>query len=386
LAAVVAALTFAVAADAAVPFQDIGSPAGPLTSVALGNELSCQVQHTGDAALEFFPSSTTPGDCGTFVATGGTVYGPDFANHGPTATGSVTSSSYTPFAAVSQTTKSGAGTSANPFKVVTVVTVGGTGLKITQTDTYVNGQEAYRTDIAIQNTGGGAVSGVLYRAGDCYLQGTDSGFGFTEPNGSVGCSANPNNQPAGRIEEWVPITGGNNFTEDFYSNVWSKIAAMTPFANDCVHCNDVVDNGAGISWSFNIPPGQTATFSHFTTFSPTGRTGAPPPPPPPVTGPAGNPLGLPSNRHCVDTRKFRFKLHHPSGTRIVDVVVKINGKKKLHLQVTDGSINRLTLKKLPQKKFKVQITATQDSGAQLISVRTYKGCKKSKPKTRRGHR
>jgi hypothetical protein len=148
----------------------------------------------------------------------------------------------------------------------------------------------------------------------------------------------------------------------------------------------VVDNGAGISWSFNIPPGQTATFSHFTTFSPTGRTGAPPPPPPPVTGPAGNPLGLPSNRHCVDTRKFRFKLHHPSGTRIVDVVVKINGKKKLHLQVTDGSINRLTLKKLPQKKFKVQITATQDSGAQLISVRTYKGCKKSKPKTRRGHR
>jgi virginiamycin B lyase len=107
---------------------------------------------------------------------------------------------------------------------------------------------------------------------------------------------------------------------------------------------------------------------------------------PQVTGPAGNPLGLPSNKRCVDTRKWKFKLHHPRGSRILDVLVKINGKKKLHLHVTDGSINRLTLKKLPQKKFKVEITATQNSGAELISVRTYRGCKKSRPHSVRGHR
>ena len=82
-------LAAAGAADAAVPSQNIGSPGGPLTSIAIGNELSCQVQHTGDVALEFFPSGATPGDCGTFVATGGALYAPDFANHDGTATGSL---------------------------------------------------------------------------------------------------------------------------------------------------------------------------------------------------------------------------------------------------------------------------------------------------------
>src|SRR5205807_5040313 len=40
-----------------------------------------------------------------------------------------------------------------------------------------------------------------------------------------------------------------------------------------------VDNGAGISWSGTIQPGQSLTFSHYTTFSPAGRSGPPPPPP-----------------------------------------------------------------------------------------------------------
>ena len=54
-------------AGAAVPFVDIGAPSGPLTRVAVGTDLSCQAQHTGDTRLEFFPSSVTPGDCGTFL-------------------------------------------------------------------------------------------------------------------------------------------------------------------------------------------------------------------------------------------------------------------------------------------------------------------------------
>ena len=119
---------------------------------------------------------------------------------------------------------------------------------------------------------------ILYRAGDCYLQESDRGFGFTGPNNAVGCSANANNTPAGRIEEWVPITGGNNFVESGYSDVWSIIGGKMPFPNLCKRCTESVDNGAGISWNATIQPGQTSTFSHFTTFSPTGRTGPPPPP------------------------------------------------------------------------------------------------------------
>jgi hypothetical protein len=59
-------------AFAATPFKDIASP-GPLTHIYLGDELSCQVAHTADTFLEFFPPSTIPGDCGTFVAVGASL-------------------------------------------------------------------------------------------------------------------------------------------------------------------------------------------------------------------------------------------------------------------------------------------------------------------------
>lgn len=97
-----------------------------------------------------------------------------------------------------------------------------------------------------------------------------------------------------------------------------------------------------------------------------------------------NQLGLPPTRKCVDTRKFKFTLHHARTAKVVDVTVYINGKRKLHKAGKD--IKTLTIKKLPKKRFKVQIIAVQNTGSSLISVRTYKGCKKSKPHTRRGGR
>jgi hypothetical protein len=266
------------AAFADVASEDIGTSGGPLTKVVVGNDLSCQVAHSGDSAFEFFPSGSAPGDCGTFLATGGSLYTPDFSSHGGTATTSL--GERTPFTPVSQSGASGTGSSSSPHRLVTSADAGTTGLRVTQTDSYTSGQEAYRTDVVITNNGGATATGVIYRAADCYLQESDSGFGFSgSPDGSVGCSQNANNTPRGRIEQWVPITGGNTFTEDGYSNVWSKIGAQVPFANDCAQCEAQVDNGSGISWSFSVAPGQSATFSHYTTFSPSGRTGAPLPPP-----------------------------------------------------------------------------------------------------------
>jgi hypothetical protein len=383
------ALTLAPAALAQTPFVNEGAPGGPLTQVAIGNDLSCQVQHTGDTSLELYPSSTTPGDCGTFVwaATAGTLFTPDFSNHGSGAT--ATSSGLgarTPFSAVSQTPVSGSGSSASPFRVTTVVSLGSSGLQITEVDTYVSGQESYRTDVTLKNTGGSGQDVILYRAGDCFLQNTDSGFGFTGPNGAVGCAANANNSPAGRIEEWVPITGGNNFLEDAFSSVWGAIGAHAPFSNQCVKCTENTDNGAGISWSFSVAAGGQETRSHYTTFSPTGQAGPPPTTaaPPSVTGPAGNPLGLPTRHGCVDRRKFSFKLHHAAGHPVQEADIFINSR--LQRIVTGTNIKKLTVKKLPIGRFKLRIVATQDSGAQLISQRKYVGCKKSKPKTHRGHR
>src|SRR3954452_3585805 len=96
----------ATGALAAVPSQDIGNnPSGPLNKIAIGNDLSCQLQHVGDTSFEFFPSSATPGDCGTFVAVDGRLFAPDFANHDGTATSGL--GTYTLFTAVSQTPVTG---------------------------------------------------------------------------------------------------------------------------------------------------------------------------------------------------------------------------------------------------------------------------------------
>ena len=372
-------LLAAPSASGAVPFKEITS-GGPLKEIALGNELSCQVAHTADTQLELFPSTSKPGSCGTLVATGGQLYAPDFANHDGSATGSL--GSYTPFTAVSQSDVTGAGTAASPFRVTTVADAGGSGLRVSEADTYIAGQEAYRTEVTLENTGGAALTGVLYRAGDCYLQESDTGYGFTDAGaGAAGCAINANNGPAGRIEQWYPATAGASFMEAGYSDVWGFIATQQPFPNTC-RCADAVDNGAGISWRFELAPGARATFAHFTVFSPTGVAGPPPqqppaaaPPaarPPPAFGPGGI-VVAPSNRRCLSRRNFRIRLRHPRGSRIVAATVRVNGRR-----VATRRGRRVTapvdLRGLPRGRYTVSITALLDTSRVVRGVRRYRTC------------
>lgn len=288
-------LVFAPAAGAAVPFKDISS-SGPLTNVYVGNELSCQVRHAGDSQLELFPPDAVPGDCGTFLAVGGELFAPDFGAHDGTATSSL--GSYTPFTPVSQSEVSGSGTNADPFRVTTVVDAGATGLRITEVNSYVVGRESYRTDTTVTNSGGAAQNAILYQAGDCYLQESDVGYGFVQAEGdrsSPGCSATAHNNPPGRIEQFVSISGGNNHYEAEFSEVWSAIGAQAPFPNTC-RCEEFIDNGAGLSWNISIPAGGEVTRSRSTTFSPTG---------------VSNPFNeLPANDliFTCDTRKIAIQL------------------------------------------------------------------------------
>jgi hypothetical protein len=381
MAVVAMVLALPAAASAATAFKDIGTGGGPLNHVEVGVDLSCQVQHVGDSTFEFYPPDVQPGDCGTFLVDAGTLFAPDFGNHGATATSSIQPA--TVFTPVSQTPVTGTGTSGDPFKVVTVANAP-PNFQITETDTYVAGAEAYTSDVAVHNNTGAPRNVILYRAGDCFLQDSDFGYGFAAGGGRVGCSGTANNSPPNRIEEWVPTTPGSSFTEDGYSAVWAKIGAKTAFVNDCVHCGDLVDNGAGLSWSFSVPGNGTITQSHTTTFSP-----APPPPVTPVTpptrtiGPAGNPLGLPSARKCIDKRKFSFRLRRPAGA-VVDVKVFVNGKQTGHK--TGTNITRLSIKKLPiSGRYKVRIVATSADGTVLVSQRTYKACKKSRVHGKKTH-
>lgn len=239
---------------------------GPLNQIFLGVDIAAQIAHTGDTSYEIYPPGTTPGDYGTFLVVGPTLYAPDMAGHGGTASGSI--GTYTAFTPMSQSAITGSGTSSDPFTVTTVVGVGATGLTITQVDSYVVGQETYRTDVTVTNGTGAAIDALLYRAFDCFLGGSDSGYGVV--NGSApGCSVNPNNSPPDRIEQIVPLSGGNNYYETGYNEVWAWIGTHAAFPNTC-DCTIQEDNGSGISWNITVPANGSVVRSNLTVFSPVG--------------------------------------------------------------------------------------------------------------------
>ena len=236
---------------------------GPLTRILITDQLNCGVSHTGDTSPEFFGDTA----CGTFLVagaggTGSQLFGPTSVPAGGSA------APRTSWTQVSQSAVLGAGTSADPFRVTTVADAGTTGLRVTETDSYVVGQEAYRTDVAISNSGNAAQNVIIYRAADCFLQNSDFGFGRVDAvTGAVACTTS---QAAdARIEQWFPITAGSHFFESGFNTVWARIGAKLPFPDTCA-CASNIDNGAGLSWSLIIPAGQSLTVSHFTTFSPLG--------------------------------------------------------------------------------------------------------------------
>jgi hypothetical protein len=362
-------------AGAVVPFKDISS-AGPLNHVYIGNELGCQVAYSTDARLELFPPTTMPGDCGTLVATGGTLYTPDFSNHGSTATSGL--GARTPFVPVSQTGVTGSGSSSNPFKVTTKVNVGSTGLRISQVDTYVSGDESYRTDVTVTNGSGGTLAGQLYRAGDCYLQESDVGYGFVDQSQrSAGCSANPSNTPPARIEQWYPVTQNNQYLEGFFSDVWASIGGQQALLSTC-RCAEQLDNGAGLSWPFSLGAGRSTTFSNYTVFSPRGISG---PPRPPIFGRNGV-VQAPSNRRCVSKRKFRIKIRQPGGIRIQTALLFLNKKKvkvfKRRVFKRQRHVATVNLRGLPKGTFVLKIVVLTTKGDTLRGTRKYHTCTKKR--------
>src|SRR5215471_12178747 len=123
---------------ATAPPATVTIAGNPLT-IVIGDETSMEVYNSSvSPGGQYYPNDCGPGetaDSGVFAKINGFVYGPDFDNH---PCGSA-SNSYTPWTRVSLSPVSGTGTSGDPFTVTIVVTAGATGLRLTDTITYVNG-------------------------------------------------------------------------------------------------------------------------------------------------------------------------------------------------------------------------------------------------------
>ncbi len=70
---------------------------------------------------------------------------------------------------MTQSAVTGTGTAADPYRLVTEVQLGGSGLRLGETDTYIVGEEAYRTTVQLLNDTSSTVSATIYRAGEVCL-------------------------------------------------------------------------------------------------------------------------------------------------------------------------------------------------------------------------
>lgn len=236
---------------------------GPLTRVETSADLNCSVSHAADRTPAFFEDTA----CGTLLSVGGELFGP--ARIPPTSREPTPRTAYTK---LRQSPVTGSGSLLDPHKLVTEVGLGSTGLSISQTDTYVTGQEGYRTDVTVRNAGPVARTGQLYRAGDCVVGDLDEGFGSFDPaTGAVACvgarDVAGNAEPTARTQQWYPISSGSHHYEGGYIEVWSRIGAQLPFPDLCQLCTVSEDNGAGLSWEITVPAGGSVTRSHLTVFS-----------------------------------------------------------------------------------------------------------------------
>jgi len=178
--------------------------------------------------------------------------------------------------------------------------------------------------------------------------------------------------------------------EDVYSTVWATIGAHTPFPNTC-NCDTAVDNGAGISWAFNVGPGASAAVSHLTVFSPTGITGGQqqqPTPVPRVSGSRG--LPLPSNRTSTSRRAFPIKVRQFRSLRYSFAIVAVNGRRvPVYVYTTRRlKLTRIGAVYLNRKRFRalvdlrgrvrgtyrVRVTAVTTDGQVLVATRRYRTC------------
>ncbi len=301
-----------------------GDDTNPLDNIDISADLNCTVHYVGDGPDEWFTEDSGVDACGTFVAIPNsdgptTIYGPADVP-GATCLLDPTSCNigtwrYEPYTFAQQEdgdpnnqVTGGTGTQDDPYTIKTTVTLGGSGLELVETDSYVNGQNSYRTDIQLTNTGDSTFQPVIYHAGDCFLQNQDEGLGSVQDGNAPVCNgaptqpvegvaardrasglrrlaADPPADPTTRIEGMYPIGTDSSYLEGYFDCIWRAIGSGAAFPNqqdvgavtqsdDTCQPEDPMgtpyDNGLGVSWSPTIGPNDTITVSTLNVFSPGG--------------------------------------------------------------------------------------------------------------------
>jgi hypothetical protein len=220
----------------------------PLT-ITVQNTLGMEVYY--DGAQQFYARDAG----GTFLEVDGVVYG-DI----PPANNGFQPVAFTP---VSNTGPTGSGTAADPFKIVTVVTAGATGVRLTQTTTYVQGDAIYTIDVALSNTSGASRAAKIIHGADLYLNFVgnrpDFGYGFyDEDSGAVGALS----EDGQSAQVFIPVTPADAYQEAFYALFWRRIGieggVAGPGLNNTIN-SSFHDTAAGLQYNRTLAAGGTAS-------------------------------------------------------------------------------------------------------------------------------
>jgi hypothetical protein len=270
-------------------------PGGPLL-VSIGPEGQCQ-SHYLDAGNDFFPANGALGDCGFFLgfpksgnptALREQVFGFAGAN-GP----GLGTTEYTP---VDPGSATGAGTSSNPYELVTSFKVTDAASKldyalVTETTTYVNGEAQFTSSFDVENVTGQSVPGLtpdpvsatlkfhaIY-AGDLSTDSSDFGVGVLQPGPPrfVGGQNDAAGVLGGFVEAGPPAPAWTDYqvgcwdavpepfgrcptTSPADHGIWTAVRAASGEAavfNDDIDAN-LIDNAVGVSWDDHLKSGLAA--------------------------------------------------------------------------------------------------------------------------------
>ena len=255
----------------AVNFVTINPALGNPLKIHVGEENSFQVFNNDIPGNgQIYPTTlNSPADMGVFVRipTGsGTLYAPDFQNHGLTATGGL--GTYTPWTPVSLSAVTGTGTALDPY-TVTVVSDAGTSLRMKMTMRYVNGEYFFRHYCMFTNISGGQICFDTYVGSDIYLAGSDFGIPFLlATSGSVGGQDCPN-QDYTILHIPLSPRPADAYTARFYHDVWTEIGAghLTNTIQAATCSPDGIDDGAALEWqNICLQPDDSVTIQSATSF------------------------------------------------------------------------------------------------------------------------
>ena len=237
-----------------------GSPLDVITQ----DGLAMAVYYNG--AYQFYRDT----DGGTFLTIDGVIYGTT-----PAAGGALAPIPFTP---VSNSAVSGSGTRADPFTIVTVASAGTTGVQVTQTTTYVNGDFYYGVDWTIANTGSATHEVRAFYAADLYLNfpgnDLDFGYGIYDPaSGAVGITSNDRMN----IQVLIPFTPVTAYEEASYDTIWSNIGSGSSAGPGMNNTFDpaYTDGGAALQWDRSLAAGASTNIHFHGAFGPATEITAP---------------------------------------------------------------------------------------------------------------